>query len=324
MGFAERKELIALLILVAIVGVFLLFPKKTEAPFGTYSPKKDSVHLLFVGDTFFDRSVRQVGETKGYDFLLSCVKDRFLSYDAVVANLEGPITDNPSVSIGSVVGSPENYTFTFAPEVAGLLKRHNVTIVSLGNNHISNQGVVGVTQTEKYLQAAGVDYFGGVAEIGGYRAETGEPVFRTYMKEQNFSFIAFNEFGGSPAEFVAEQIRSEKAEGRTVIVFAHWGEEYIGVPARVKAAAKLFADSGADLIVGSHPHVVQEHEMIGDTPVYYSLGNFLFDQFWTPEVRSGLALDVTFQKGKVTSIKELKTEMLSDRRVCVGGDLPQE
>jgi poly-gamma-glutamate synthesis protein (capsule biosynthesis protein) len=100
-----------------------------------------------------------------------------------------------------------------------------------------------------------------------------------------------------------------------VIVYAHWGEEYIDPPASVRKTAKLFAESGADLIVGSHPHIVQSNEMIGDTPVYYSLGNFIFDQYWNAKVTNGLALLVHISENKI-NIDERPVQLKTDGRTC--------
>ncbi|NCS97807.1 MAG: CapA family protein, partial [Candidatus Pacebacteria bacterium] len=65
-----------------------------------------------------------------------------------------------------------------------------------------------------------------------------------------------------------------------------------------------FVAAGADIIIGSHPHVVQQHESINGVPVYYSLGNFVFDQYFEENVRRGLLLKVTFKKGSPITIEE--------------------
>src|SRR4051812_3672565 len=87
--------------------------------------------ILFGGDLMFDRYIRLTTERHDEDYVLSCIKPLFQKADLVVANLEGPITNNPSKSAGSVVGSPENYTFTFATTTAPILYRHNIRLVNL-------------------------------------------------------------------------------------------------------------------------------------------------------------------------------------------------
>lgn len=309
------------LLLVAAIAAALYPQQRALAPDVSLENREEPAKLLFVGDMFFDRSIRTTAEERGYDFLLSCVKDRFDSYDLVVGNLEGPITEQSSVSVGSVIGSWQNFTFTFAPEVASLLARHNVKAVSLGNNHIGNMGEDGVVSTREHLDLAGVGHFGGIELLDEKPTEVGEPVYRTELKGEALSFIAYNQFGGMSPEEVVVRIAAEKEDGRLVVVMAHWGEEYIPPVSEVRRAARLFAEAGADIVIGAHPHVVQEREIIGDTPVYYSLGNFLFDQFFSEEVRRGLAVEVHIQHGLVQSTAEYPTEMLRDRRVCFEGDL---
>ena len=82
-----------------------------------------------------------------------------------------------------------------------------------------------------------------------------------------------------------------------IVVLAHWGDEYTPEPpARLRQRAATFAASGADLVIGTHSHVIGESEDIGTTRVYYSLGNFIFDQYWDESVRCGLAIEVVLTK----------------------------
>lgn len=281
-----------------------------------YSNRQNSATLLFIGDMFFDRQIRKVISNKGEDYIFDCLHNYLKEFDLVVGNLEGPITDNRSVSLGSEIGSPQNFVFTFPPLTAKLLHKNNVNVVSLGNNHIGNFGGEGITATHKYLDQAGVKYFGGI--LGD------EPILRKNVSGIDFSFVSYNQFGGKSSEQVAQDIKSEKTgskkQNRKVIVFAHWGEEYTVPTEHMKQAAKLFADSGADLIIGAHPHVIQESEKIGETLVYYSLGNFIFDQYWNKEVATGLGVVATFSKNNL-SISEQKFEIERAGQTCLVGGL---
>jgi len=268
---------------------------------------KTGAKILIVGDMVFDRYIRQTMEKHGTDFPLSCVDDMLKSADLVVGNLEGPITDFPSVSVGTKIGSPNNFKFTFSTTTAEMLFRHNIKLVTLGNNHINNFGKNGIASTGKYLEAAGVSFFGGL--------KGSQPLYRTELNSERVSFVSYNQFSGDPAAKIAETITEEKAEGRTVIVYTHWGEEYIDPPEYVRNMTADFAKSGADIIIGSHPHVVLSHEQIGDTIVYYSLGNFVFDQYFSKKVRQGLALELNILDGKI-SIVEHPTILETDGRTC--------
>lgn len=272
-----------------------------------FRPQKEA-KLLFVGDLNFDRYMREVINEKGGDFIFSCMGNILKGADLVIGNLEGPITDNPSVSVGTEIGSSPNYTFTFSPTIAKLLKRYNIQLVNIGNNHASDFGKGGIVSTRKYLEEAEIDY------IGGFNGD--EPIFRTKMGGKNISFISYNQFGGDSPEKVSEKIREENKAERLVIVYAHWGDEYGPVTVNQRRAAKLFSEAGARAIIGSHPHVISPSEKIGETMVYYSLGNFIFDQYWNPEVRTGLMLELDIKDGQITTL-EHKVVLDRDGRTCL-------
>lgn len=270
--------------------------------------KTDAVKILFVGDMSFDRHIREVGDKHGSDFLFSCVDGLLGSVDFAVGNLEGPITEHESTSLGSKVGSPENFIFTFPPSTGELLARHHFKLVNIGNNHIDDFGFDGLHTTRGFLKEAGVDSFGGL--------QADEPIARIVVGKRTVSFISYNQFGGIGPEEVARKIIEEKSQDRTVIVYAHWGEEYTEPTQSVRSTARLFAESGADVIIGSHPHVVQEHEYIGKTLVYYSLGNFIFDQYWNEYVSRGLTLLMEISADQI-SVDEYPVQISYNGLTCL-------
>ncbi len=268
-----------------------------------------SARLLFVGDMMFDRHIRKMIYTHGEDHIFSCIGPFLQEHDIVIGNLEGPITSNPSTSMGSRVGSPENYYFTFPTSTARLLSKYNIRLVSLGNNHIGNQKSVGISETKRYLDKEGVGYFGGL--LGD------EMVHQQTIQGIPFSFISYNQFGGDDSGVVSKKIANEKALGRVVIVYAHWGEEYQQVTSSIRKLAQVFAESGADMIIGSHPHIIQSHESIGSSTIYYSLGNFIFDQYFQKEVMEGLTLSVDISSDGKIRIKEYPVAIYKDGRTCL-------
>ncbi|XKT74843.1 MAG: CapA family protein [Patescibacteria group bacterium UBA2163] len=262
--------------------------------------------MIFGGDMMFDRYIRRILEMYGAEYLFSCITPTLSEADMVVANLEGPITNNPSVSSGSVIGSPENFIFTFPSYTAELLQYHNIGIVHIGNNHIGNFGMEGIRETHMYLKDAGVQYFGVTKDT-----------LETKIKDVPLTFVSYNEFGGDKSARVTADIADAKRKGRVVVVFAHWGDEYVSTPDRVKQLARDFADAGAHVVVGAHPHVVQKSEYYNGAVIYYSLGNFIFDQYFNAEVRSGLLLEITFSKQGVSGLKEVPIELVADGRTCL-------
>ncbi len=291
-----------------IVGAVYVLPSKPPELLGTPEPAK-SVSILFTGDMMFDRFIRTMSERIGGDFIFSCIYHVLAEADFALGNLEGPITEHESISEGSIPGSPENYRFTFPPSTAELLKRHTFEVVNIGNNHIGDFGREGMRSTRAYLDSAGVAHFGGVAGD--------EPVLRKDAEGVALSFISYNQFGGGSSEVVAEKIREERSAGRVPIVYTHWGEEYVPSTDAMRKSARLFAESGAALVIGSHPHIVQEHEYIGDTLVYYSLGNFIFDQHRRKDTTAGLAVLVHISEGMVRpSVTEFPVILQTDGRTC--------
>jgi poly-gamma-glutamate synthesis protein (capsule biosynthesis protein) len=258
----------------------------------------------------FDRTIRVAIDQKGGDYLFSCI-DPYLEKPAmVVGNLEGPITASSSVSLGSSPGDDHNFTFTFPTSTAELLKRHRIGIVNLGNNHIMNFGLSGLTQTKQYLSAAGVQYF------GDPDASESDKVLRTSINGVDFSFVNWSDWTSDKTDHTVAQVQEEAESGRVVVVYTHWGVEYVPPIARVRELAHEFVDAGANIVIGSHPHIVQEHESYHGKDIYYSLGNFIFDQYFSDAVRHGLMLDVTFTKSGVMNVQEIPVELERDRTTC--------
>lgn len=251
------------------------------------TPKRAAATVLFGGDMQFDRWIRTVSQKKGADFILAPMRPTLANADIVVANLEGPITDQPSVSETSTEGAHDNYVFTFPPETAALLKRENIALVNIGNNHILNFQEDGVQQTKALLEQSGVAQFGSPL-AGDTRYSIRD------IRGTRIAFVNYNQFVSNSRAKAFEDITAVKERSDFIVIYAHWGEEYVEALPAVKQLAHEFVDVGADLVIGSHPHVVQEREDYQGKPIYYSLGNFIFDQYFRPETQSGLLVRATF------------------------------
>jgi poly-gamma-glutamate capsule biosynthesis protein CapA/YwtB (metallophosphatase superfamily) len=275
-------------------------------------PPVQAATILFGGDMMFDRYIRLTTERNDNEYVLSCMRPLFEKADLVVANLEGPITTSPSKSLGSIVGSPDNFTFTFATSTAPMLYKHNIRLVNLGNNHIENFGLAGVHSTLEELSKAEVDYFGDPLS---------STVARKVIGNVRLAFINYNQFitpiHGSSASTTVAQIREARKDGYVPIVYTHWGTEYATTSSpRLYTLAHQFIDAGAEVVIGSHPHVVAEHEIYKDKHIYYSLGNLVFDQYWTHEVRRGLVIDVRFDGHGVSVVKEIPVNIYQSGITC--------
>jgi len=265
--------------------------------------KNEEIKILFVGDIMFDRGIRYFADKNGgNEFILQRIKNVLLNNDLVVANLEGPITDEKSISLGTIPGSKNNYFFTFDKSIAKTLFNHNIRLVGLNNNHILNFGREGLESTKKYLDQATIKYFGAPDE---------ERSIIIDLKGLKIAFVAYNEFTQNynveKAETI-EEIKNIKKYVDFVVVFCHWGTEYKLIANELQISlAHEFIDTGASLIIGAHPHVVQQKEDYNEKRIYYSLGNFVFDQYFSEDVRKGMGVIWKINK----NTKEIKFEEIN-------------
>jgi poly-gamma-glutamate synthesis protein (capsule biosynthesis protein) len=267
-----------------------------------------SIHLLFGGDMMFDREIRVRMQRNGVGSVLENLTPTLTAYDAVIANLEGPVTEYPSRSVGSAVGSSNNFIFTFDPVILPMLKQNNITIVDLGNNHIGNFGKNGIAQTKAFLTEAEISFFGNT----GTETQPEERILYKEMRGRKVAFVGHNQFvadGGF--ETALSDIATAKQKADIVIVMTHWGNEYQkearGV---IVEQAHAFVDAGADVVVGTHPHVVQQHEDYNGKRIYYSLGNFVFDQYFSKETMQGLLVGVEIKSDGSMQFQEIPIKML--------------
>lgn len=223
------------------------------------------------------RYVRTLIDRHGADHIFQKFRPHFTDhpYDMVVANLEGPIVINP-------VYHQSGTTFGFPQDTAKIIQQNHITAVSLANNHILDRSEKGREETKKFLTEAGVEFF------------DNNNILIKKINGQSFAFIGFHDATKRLDEHAAARlIKKYAADADRVIVSIHWGEEYKKTPnIRQKNLAHLFIDSGADLIIGHHPHVPQTRENYKGAEIFYSLGNFIFDQYWSDATQRGLAVAV--------------------------------
>jgi len=125
------------------------------------------------------------------------------------------------------------------------------------------------------------------------------------------AFLGYNTIGAEVDEKVLEsRIEEARSVADVVVVYFHWGVEYTHKPtANQKELAHLAIDSGADLVVGSHPHWIQGIEIYREKPVIYSLGNFVFDQGWSEKTMEGMVARATFCENQLVDLEFLPVKM---------------
>lgn len=255
--------------------------------FGT--EKNQTLSIIIGGDVMLDRSIRVRGERDGYGQFFDSLQEFFNRADLVVVNLEGPITSNKSKTALEDGSYSKELQFTFATTTAKVLDEVGIDVVSLANNHTSNFGKKGFDETKDWLGVGGVDYFG-----DPWNSSSTEAVFE--INDMKIALVGYHYFSTGLAN-ILEDIKRLDSEGYFVVVMPHWGEEYVTehLPIMEEIAYK-FVDAGADAIVGSHPHVIMDHEWIGGVPVFYSVGNLLFDQYFSVDVKKGNIIRLNIKK----------------------------
>lgn len=244
---------------------------------------EDSLSILFTGDVLLDRGVRPIIEAQGISYLFAEVEPYFRRADAVVINLENPITDTLS---------PINKKYIFHADSrwASELRRVGITHAAMANNHTVDQGEQGLQATYRNLKEAGIIPVG----FGKTTRQLLEPNVLTKGSQRVVFFNAitmpienWHQADEGPcicqpsADQLTEAVRRYHASCPDVriVVVIHWGVEFQAQPSigQRMLAARL-SEAGADAIIGHHPHVLQPIDTIGSTLVFFSLGNFVFDQ----------------------------------------------
>lgn len=264
------------------------------------------VEILAVGDVMPARWVERRLRTHGYGYAFASTTGILTAGQITFANLESPLVPGDPVEAFQMV-------FRGDPEFAGALADAGVDVVSLANNHAGDQGEDGLAATIETLGAAGVRAVGaGVGDSARdpvvVETETGSVAFLAYADARWIPeryLAAEGRAGVAPLtpDLVAEDVAAARALADFVVVSMHAGTEYEPAPdATQRAAAEAAARAGADLVIGHHPHVLQPIDRIGTTTVAWSLGNFVFDQDWSPETREGAIVRFSLAAGRAAEV----------------------
>lgn len=240
----------------------------------------DTITLIFGGDVMLARNVGYNIKYSGFD-PFSSTKALLTSADLAMVNLECVISDK------GYKNSYKAYTFRAPVETLTTLKSAGIDIVSLANNHVADYGNSAFSDMLERLKASGVGYVG-----GGLNEEEAYSPLYVEIKGVRFAFLAFSNIeipwftaqGDSMGvawfddSKVVSAITTASQNSDYVVVMPHWGIEYTDVllPDQERLA-HLMIDSGADLIIGGHPHHTQRIEEYNGGKIYYSVGNFIFD-----------------------------------------------
>ena len=271
----------------------------------------EPVELAFLGDIMLDRGVRNsVNKNFNGDYSKLFTKTSILkNFDIVFANLEGPASDKGD-------DNHNLYSFRMDPSVIPALRGAGIDILSVASNHVGDWGRDAYIDTLARLQENEIAYAGGGKNI----EEATQPTIieKNGMK---IGYLAFSDVGPSSMEageniagvLLANNpnfdniIRNAKKQVDYLIVSFHFGEEYQGKHnQRQETLAHKAIDDGAKIVIGHHPHVIEDTEVYNNGYIAYSLGNFIFDQYFSTATMQGMLLKLKISAdGSITAQKNI-------------------
>jgi len=231
--------------------------------------------------------VKDIIRRNGVDFLFEEVSPLFENADIVFGNLECSITD-------SYPGSSNEPAFFCAEPgaIKGLVNSH-FNVLSVANNHIMEHGRRLFLHTVKTLEDNGITPVGvkekiDILDVKGHKVA----ILAYSFIEDNIVDVCYNKIYSEEA--IIKDIQRVRSISDFIIISLHWGREYIPYPSpdQIQIGRSLI-DAGADIILGGHPHVTQSYELYKNRPIFYSLGNFIFDDTYIPATRESFIAEMT-------------------------------
>jgi poly-gamma-glutamate capsule biosynthesis protein CapA/YwtB (metallophosphatase superfamily) len=250
--------------------------------------KQEYESIVFVGDIMLARNVEAIMSRNGQDFPFAGLDLSQLAPNAaIVGNFES------SMAIEHAQTPANNLKFSVNNNYLKTVNNAHFTHLSLANNHSFDFSESGYLNTIEQLSKYNIETFGHEYSVAS------QSISIVKTPHGAVALIGVNASDGrldmAKLKLVIEEsTRSSEMQ----IVFIHWGVEYDKTHhSSQKTLARAMVSMGVDLIVGHHPHVVQDIELIDDVPVFYSLGNYVFDQYFSNEVQQGLVLALDFING---------------------------
>ncbi len=291
------------------------------------APEKEPFTMMFTGDVLFQDNILSAYNSSGLSGILSDDMRRELKEaDIAMINEEFPF------GTGGTKAPDKQFTFKADPSYVKVFREMGVDMVSLANNHVLDFGPEVLSQTFETLDKAGIPYVGAGESVE--RASAWETIEVQGTKvaflcaSRVIPVVGWDVLNSQPGVFttydparLAEQIAKAKEENDLVVVYVHWGIEKAEVPeAYQREMARTYIDAGADLVVGSHPHVLQGIEYYKDVPIVYSLGNFMFH----PTIDRTAVLKVTVDEHRQLKLTMIPAKAASSNTYVADGDAGQE
>lgn len=316
-----------LLLVITGVGIFLFYNKDAQVALFTpssptieaFSPEKISLERIFsedksyistfsadhlrvlnvTGDVIPARTVNSRSQLyNSYTWAFEKTAPRVKDADLTFINLETPLLKACTVTdVGMIFCGSDAH-------IVGLLSA-GVDVANLGNNHAGNHGKEGVEETTQLLTANGIDFTGVPGKIAVRE-----------VRGKKFAFLGYTDIEPVPwvsradEKIIQDEVGKAREIADIVIVQFHWGSEYQSLPdQRQRDLGKLAVDSGADLVIGNHPHWIQPIELYKNRLITYAHGNYIFDQMWSQKTREGVLGRYYFYDNTLIDVEYIPLEI---------------
>lgn len=250
---------------------------------------ESNVTIMAFGDMMLGRYVRTLMNENGMSYIFKNIMGYegkfFEGADVIFGNLEGPI-HGQGTSGGTAM------VFSFNKDIAEFLKKYGFNLFSIANNHAVDQGWKGRATTLEALNEQELGWCGHPSEVDP------DSVYYGTVGDKEFAFVCFQDVNYKlDDEAAVELIKEIDEKVDHLIVSVHWGYEYKHRPDfnTEESPGRAFVDAGADFVIGHHPHVVQSFEEYNGKFIFYSLGNFVFDQYWSQMTQEELAIGIELE-----------------------------
>ncbi|WP_022792186.1 CapA family protein [Marinococcus halotolerans] len=277
-------------IIICLVAMTLIRVVEPSAAESEYEQEQDTIFTsAMVGDMMTGRHVEEIAEQEGYDSLFQYAKPTLQAADYTTGNFENPIVANPD----QTEPADKIINLSSKPGIIGGLEDAGFDSVNLANNHMMDYQYAGLNETLQAFQNSSINVVG----AGANETEAHDYLLNTYngmdvatLGVNDITYANMEQAGPNSPGILTSQdpsayidaVQRADANADLVIVNVHFGQEYDSTPTtRQRQMTEAIADAGADVIVGTHPHVLQSAEVYNDTFIMHSIGNFVFDQGWT-------------------------------------------